>query len=159
MLQLLRAVDYLHSNDLMHRGWRFLANYKVIANEDSQHAALTPSSVFLVRSTGEASTPTVKLGRYWYLSRIHDLHKSNRFGPSKFSPPETLPDSWLPREVLQSRYQYTKRRDIWYLAVVVLQMIGGLSTVAEHPEPSSALNSREFILPLPKLCLIQLTFL
>lgn len=106
------------------------------------HVDLTPHSVFLTRNAGETSPNIVKLGRYWYFSRIHDLHTANRFGSPKLVSPQTLPDGWLPREVLQSRYQYSKRRDIWYLGVVVLQMIGGLNVVTDWSEPFNALHNR-----------------
>jgi hypothetical protein len=102
--------------------------------------ALTPSYVHLTRS-GDASSPLVKFSHYWYMSRILDAHKSNRFGPSKFSTADALPDTWLPREVLHSRYQYTKRRDIWCLGVITLQMIYGLNVITDFPQPSSALAS------------------
>ena len=75
------------------------------------------------------------------MSRILDAHKSNRFGPSKIPAADALPDTWLPREILHSRYQYTKRRDIWCLGIIALQMIYGLNVIADFPEPSSALAS------------------
>ena len=105
-------------------------------------AALSPNYVHLARSlSGGVPSTLVKLSHYWYMSRILDAHRSNRFGPSKITTTDGLPDTWLPREVLHSRYQYTKRRDIWCLGVVALQMIYGLNVITDYPEPFSALTS------------------
>jgi len=105
-------------------------------------AALSPSYIHLTRSqSGDTSSTFVKLSHYWYMSRVLDAHKSNRFGPSKISTIDALPDTWLPREVVHSRYQYTKRRDIWCLGIIALQMIYGLNVIVDFPEPFSALGS------------------
>lgn len=104
--------------------------------------ALTPDNVFLASDTNNSSTQIVKLARYWYLGRVHDLHRSNRFASSKGSLPDDLPDSWLPPDIIQSRTEYNKRRDIWYLGVLFLQMIGGLGITSEVPDPRAALDRR-----------------
>ncbi|KAF8318404.1 kinase-like protein [Clavulina sp. PMI_390] len=120
MTQILQALQCLHAAGVHHR-------------------SVGPRSVFLARESGE-SRFTIKLGRQWYLNRIQDVHTANRFGSTKHVSPDTLPDSWLPPEVLRSRYEYSRRRDVWSLAVVVLQMAEGLSVVSRYSSPSAAVD-------------------
>lgn len=103
---------------------------------------MAPASIWITTDAGPMPKSILKLGRFWYHSRLLDLCKANRFGPVR-PDPTNLPDQWLPQEVIQSRYQYTRRRDVWYLGIVALQMLGGLDIVTTFPQPSDAIAGRK----------------
>ncbi|KAF8340679.1 kinase-like domain-containing protein [Cantharellus anzutake] len=119
VIQMVQALEHLHVQNLLHR-------------------SLVLSCVWAFRtSRGDFS---VKIGRAWYYSRLLDLHRSNKFGATKPEQVNDLPDPWLPPEVLQSKYQYSKRRDVWYLGVILLQMLAGPAVISQYEQPSNAIS-------------------
>ncbi|KAI0066910.1 Serine/threonine-protein kinase [Artomyces pyxidatus] len=130
LIQIVSAMEVIHSADLVHRG-------------------LSLCSIGLVnRENGQ--TRLVKVGKVAYYIKLLDLHRSNPFADDVsiavglFS----LPDTWMAKDAMDSTLIYTKGRDIHCMAVVFLQMMLGRDVVERFIDARSAVD---FVGILPHL--------
>lgn len=96
-----------------------------------------------------------------FYTKLHDLHKSEPFGPNLEADNlgEPMPDEWyrfmnnlqpfnnlsnrLTRETLESPLTYTRARDIHDVGVIVLQMSMGLDVMRSYSSSRLALQACE----------------
>lgn len=123
LLQVLSALQAIHEADLIHRGLDLRCI--CLANDDSQ-----------------SKTKLVKIRKACYYGKLLDLHRSNPFGynvPNGEEP--QIPDTWLPKDAVDSPLLYTRSRDIHCAGVVVLQMLLGRDVMQRFIDPQAALHA------------------
>ncbi|ORX40873.1 kinase-like domain-containing protein [Kockovaella imperatae] len=94
-------------------------------------------SVILCHSPA-SSGAVVKLSGTGYARRIADLHRSNRF-LKNFE--DSVPDSWLSPDEIDSPYTYSAKRDMWHAGVLLVQLIFGQASLGKYPNLPILLQS------------------
>ncbi|KZT06721.1 Serine/threonine-protein kinase [Laetiporus sulphureus 93-53] len=124
LVQILSALQVVHSNDLVHRG-------------------LSAKCIGLSQREEGGASKVLKLFRVGYHVRLLDLHRSNPFGfnmdPRVDEPP--IPEGWLPLDAIESPLVYTRSRDIHAVGIVLLQMLMGRDVLERFPDVYAALRN------------------
>ncbi|KAF8463587.1 kinase-like domain-containing protein [Kalaharituber pfeilii] len=116
-IQLLEALDYIHSKGVF-------------------HMALHPGNVLLFKPASGGTT-TAKLSDICYtnmLMKIRDVGKETAATGSASA-------FWAPPETTQYKVKPNRKADIWNLGVVFLQMVFGLGVTKKYDSPETLMNS------------------
>ncbi|KIJ54354.1 hypothetical protein M422DRAFT_73814 [Sphaerobolus stellatus SS14] len=122
--QCLSALNALHDRGLLHKG-------------------INLTTIRVANTTDSLEGPIIKMDRAFWYPTVRDLHRSNSFGDFR-STDGSLPESWTPKEVIESPLIYTRTRDISELGIVFLRMLLGINAARQHPDPFTAMDSDAF---------------
>lgn len=126
LMDILNGLDALHNRNLLHRD-------------------VSVNHVMLQGSPGKMAK--AKLARAGYARRLSDMNKANPFiaksnkATTITTTTECISCGWeAPEVTLEEKEQdgkaaYTRKRDMWHVGVVTLQMLFGLDIVERYPSP------------------------
>ncbi|GAA5903646.1 hypothetical protein JCM6882_003009 [Rhodosporidiobolus microsporus] len=115
--QLVSAVEYLHSNLVVHR-------------------AIKLRSIFV--SSGKGGDGVKLVGAGWS-RRLIDLNKAEAWVVQPQD--EELPDSWTAPEAVHAPFTYNSGRDMFELGVVLAQMVFGAEVHLKYPSPADLVRN------------------
>ncbi|GAA5826004.1 hypothetical protein JCM11251_000087 [Rhodosporidiobolus azoricus] len=115
--QLVAAVEYLHSNLVVHR-------------------AIKLRSVFVSSGKGREGVKLVGAG---WSRRLIDLNKAEAWVVQPQD--EELPDAWTAPEAINAPFSYNSGRDMFELGVVLAQMVFGAEVHLKYPSPADLVRN------------------
>ncbi|KAF9400248.1 hypothetical protein BGX21_004672 [Mortierella sp. AD011] len=117
--ELLQAVAYLHSNNVIHKDIR-------------------------LRNIVLDSNGNIKLNNASYHRRLLDMHKTFSFNTDAG---QEIPRAWPSPDPQETSIVYTRKHDIWCLGQVLVEMLWGNDVTKSFKSPSQFLESVDSSIP------------
>ncbi|GAA6036515.1 hypothetical protein JCM8097_003543 [Rhodosporidiobolus ruineniae] len=122
--QLVSALEYLHSQNVVHRGIK-LRNIFVTSEK--------------AKATGTGDQAGVKLSGAGWCRRLIDLNKAEAWMVQP--PEEDPPESWTAPEAVTAPFSYDRSRDMFELGIILAQMVFGSDVLLKYPSPADLVRN------------------
>ncbi|KAJ3283638.1 hypothetical protein HK104_010287 [Borealophlyctis nickersoniae] len=119
MKELLKALAYLHSQNIIHKD-------------------IQSRNILFAGGNGEAED--VKFSNIGYSRRLLDLHQLHKLDPSLAELPQPFADGWISPELTERPGIYGRKNDIWSLGRTFAEMVFGL-TIYQYPSTEAYLQN------------------